>query len=271
MNKKLQKTADEAKPSGTQSIHRAVLVLKALSQRSRAGAKMIDIARACGLEHPTAHRILQGLTSEGLAYQDLNTRRYFLGPVVYELGLAAEPRFRLKDVAAPSLDRVAEHTGDTVFLAVPSGPDALCIDRREGSYPIKAFTVDVGTKLPMGIGVGGMAMLAAMAEDERRHVLAQNMPRLPQFGDMTPHQLLGLVQAALQTGVATNLNRAPGVAALGVAILSPQGGIAGSLSVAAIESRYPPERATAVGKLLQAEARAIQDKLAAQQGAVVAE
>lgn len=253
-----------SKPAGTQSIRRAVLVLKAMAARNRLGLKLLDVARACQLEHPTAHRILQGLMAEGLVYQDENSRRYFLGPVVYELGLAAEPRFRLKELAAAALDRLAEQTGDTIFLAVPSGPDALCIDRREGSFPIKAFTVEVGTKLPMGVGVGGLAMLASLSDEERRHVMAQNMPRLAQHGDLSPRELLELVKEARLTGLAHNRSRAPGITALGVPILAPQGGVAGSISIAAIESRLPPDRASKIGRLMQAEAKAVATLLAQQ-------
>lgn len=249
------------KPAGTQAIRRAVQVLRGVSARNRIGIKLTDLARHCGLEHSTTHRILRGLIAEGLAYQDENSRRYFLGPVVYELGLAAEPRFRLKDVAASALDRLAEQSGDTVFLAVPSGPDALCIDRREGAFPIKAFTVDVGTKLPMGIGVGGMAMLASLPEDERRHVLAQNMPRLAEFGDMTPAELLRLVQAARKAGHAFNRSRAPGAAAVGVALLGPQGEVAGSISIATIDSRLPAARAKQLARSMWQESQAITQQL----------
>jgi DNA-binding IclR family transcriptional regulator len=152
---------------------------------------------------------------------------------------------------------VAEQSGDTVFLAVPSGPDALCIDRREGSFQIKAFTVEVGTKLPMGIGVGGLAMLSALGDDERRHVLAQNMPRLVEYGEMSPMELLQLVEQSRRQGFAFNQSRAPGVAAIGVAILGPHGEVAGSISIAAIESRLTDQRAIELSQTLLSESKGI--------------
>lgn len=247
-----------SKPAGTQSIQRAAAVLRTLALHSQAGARMADIARETGLERPTAHRFLQGLIAEGLAYQHPVSRRYLPGPLLYELGLSAEPRFRIQDLAQPALKLLAEETGDTVFLAVRAGPDALCIDRKEGSFPIKAFPIDVGTRIPLGVGAGGLAMLAALPEEETQSILAYNVARLANFGDLTIAELAGLVAAARKRGYAINPTRAPGVAAFGLAIRNPDGGLAGSISIAAIESRLPPDRIDKLARLIRSEIRKLE-------------
>lgn len=250
--------ADAIKPAGTQSIRRAAAVLRALAMRTQSGARMADIVRETGLERPTVHRILQGLIAEGMACQQPTTRRYHLGPFVYELGLLAEPRFHLRDLARQALESLAEQTGDTVFLAVRSGTDALCIDRKAGSFPVKAFTVDIGTKIPLGVGCGGLAMLAALPEEETQSILAYNAPRLASHGELTASELAELVVAARKRGYAVNPRRAPGVIALGVAVRNPDGGLAGSISIAAIESRLTPDRIEKAARLLRGEVRKIE-------------
>ncbi|QTL04088.1 IclR family transcriptional regulator [Aquabacter sp. L1I39] len=250
--------AGDGEAGGTQSIRRAASVLRVLAQRSQSGARMVDITRETGLIHATAHRIVQGLIGEGLARQNPATRRYHLGAWVYELGLLAEPRLALSDMAGAAVERLAEKTGDTVFAAVRAGGDALCIKRAAGSFPIKAFTIDVGARIPLGIGCGGLAMLAALPEEEANAIMASNGPRLPQFGDLGVEAMARLVAEARARGYATNLSRAPGVVAVGVAVLNPDGGLAGSLSVAAIESRLSPDRVDQVARLLRAEARRIE-------------
>lgn len=244
--------------SGVQSIRRAVAVLRALARRTQSGARMVDITRETGLNHATAHRILQGLILEGLAGQDAATRRYHLGAYIYELGLLAEPRLALSEMAGPAVEFLAERTGDTVFAAVRAGSDALCIKRQAGSFPIKAFTIDVGVRLPLGVGAGGLAMLAALPEEEARSIMAYNAPRLAGLASVPADDLWRLVEEARGRGYAVNVNRAPGVVAIGVAVRNLDGGLAGSLSVAAIESRLPPERVEQVARLLRAEARKIE-------------
>jgi DNA-binding IclR family transcriptional regulator len=232
--------------------------LRALAQRSQSGARMADIARDLGLERPTVHRLLKALMIEGLARQDPTTRRYQLGGFIYELGLLAEPRFPLRELAGPSLALLAEETGDTVFVAVRGGNDALCIERKAGSFPVKAFTVDVGSRIPLGVGCGGLAMLAALPEEEATSILDYNAPRLPDFTALSADELARLVVAARERGYAVNANRAPGIIAIGMAVRNPDGGLAGSLSIAAIESRLPPERLERAARLLRGEVRKIE-------------
>jgi DNA-binding IclR family transcriptional regulator len=249
---------DAAKPAGTQSIGRAAAVLRAVAQRSQSGARMSDIARNTGLEHPTAHRILQGLIAEGMVSRHEATRRYHLGPFIYELGLLAEPRFHLREMARPALDVLADQTGDTIFAAVRAGNDALCIERKAGSFPIKAFTIEVGSRVPLGIGCGGVAMLAALPEDEAERIQEYNVSRLAEYGELTAAQLAELVTEARSRGYAVNPRRAQGVVAIGMAIHHADGSLAGSISIAAIERRLPPDRIEEVARLMRNEIRKIE-------------
>lgn len=251
----------DAKSAGTQSIGRAAAVLRALALRSQSGARMADIARDTGLERPTAHRILQGLIAEGMASQHEATRRYHLGPFIYELGLVAEPRFHLREMARQAVEFLANQTGDTIFVAVRAGNDALCIERKAGSFPIKAFTIEVGSRIPLGIGCGGAAMLAALPEEEATSIQEYNAPRLAQYGDVTAAQLAEVVTAARSRGYAINPRRASGIAAIGMAVHHADGSLVGSISIAAIESRLPAERIEKIGHLMRNQVRKIEKEL----------
>src|SRR5690606_4422074 len=103
-------------PPGTQSIQRAARLLRELAARNRQGMRLIDVANSSGLQRPTVHRMLKCLAAENLVSQDPQSRRYFLGPLVFELGITAGPRYNIRDVCSDSLDRIAAETGDTVFL-----------------------------------------------------------------------------------------------------------------------------------------------------------
>lgn len=251
----------DRKPTGAQSLHRAAALLRALARRNQVGVRMSDVTAELGLERPTAHRLLKALIDEGLARQDPDTRRYYLGSFVYELGLLAEPHFPLREVAAPSLKHLALISGDTVFMAIRAGNDALCIDRHAGSFPVKAFTVDIGSRIPLGAGCGGLAILAALPGDEAAGIMARNASRLSGYTSLTPDELTALVSRTIEHGYALNRQRAPGVVALGVALRNSDGGVAGSISIAAIESRLPQERIEYLIGLIQIEVRKIEKAL----------
>ena len=133
-----------ATKSGTQVVQRVAALLRGVSARNRIGARLIDLCTEVAIERPTAHRILQGLVSEGLIRQDESTKRYFLGSAIYEMGLAASPRTNIRDLCHPHLQQIAQATGDTVSLTARAGFDGVCIDRAEGAFPIKVFVLEVG-------------------------------------------------------------------------------------------------------------------------------
>ncbi len=61
--------------SGTQVVQRVAALLRSVSARNRLGARLIDLCTEVNIERPTAHRILQGLVSEGLIRQDETSKR----------------------------------------------------------------------------------------------------------------------------------------------------------------------------------------------------
>lgn len=250
-------------PSGTQSIQRAARLLRELAARNRQGMRLIDVAQSSGLQRPTVHRMLKCLAAENLVSQDPQSRRYYLGPLVFELGITAGPRFNIRDLCTDALDRVAAETGDTVFLTIRSGDDSLCVDRREGAFPIKTFTVDVGVRRPLGVGAGSLAILTALPEEEIEEVVARIANRLPAFGRLTAAELLALVKRARKVGYVLNdVRTLSGVTAIGAPIFDPSGRPIAAISVSAITSRMTTTRQRELAEILRREIRAIEKRLA---------
>jgi DNA-binding IclR family transcriptional regulator len=141
---------------------------------NRVGLRVVDLCRLTGLRRPTAHRLLQCLARENLIVRNARTRNYHLGRLVYELGVTATPSVRLEDICGPHLKALAAATGDMAFLTLRSGLDAVCIGREEGAFPIRTYTLEVGTRRPLGIGAGSLAILAALPEESMLHTVELN-------------------------------------------------------------------------------------------------
>src|SRR5215208_7421692 len=155
---------DDSRLSVTQSRERALMLMREIAAHNRTGTRLLDLASRTGLQRPTVHRMLKCLTLENMVQQDPESHRYFLGPMVFELGLTAAPRFNLREICNPAMNRIAEATGDTVFLTQRSGLDAVCVDRHEGTFPIKTFTLEIGMRRPLGVGTGSLAILSALQD-----------------------------------------------------------------------------------------------------------
>lgn len=244
--------------SGTQSISRVSQVLREIASGNRLGLRLTDIVMQTGLETPTAHRILKGLIREGMVAQRPQTRRYYLGHLIYELGLAATPGANFRDLCRPSLERLANATGDTIFLNVRNGCDAVCIDRQEGSFPVKTLTVDIGARRPLGVGSGTLAILGTLPAEEMHEVAATNARRYGAYDGFDKTSVLRMAIRCRKLGYAFGrVLGMPGVRGLGVAITGKSDICFAALSVAAIESRMTIERRGELVKLLRGEARLI--------------
>ncbi|KQM80474.1 transcriptional regulator [Xylophilus sp. Leaf220] len=236
--------------TGTQSIERVVGMLRVVASRGRRGMRIGDVASVSGLPMSTCFRMLQRLELEGLVDRDPLTRKYHLGPLLYELGLLAQPRYRLSEICDDALAEIAEQTQDTVYLSERRGAESICTSRALGDYPIKALTLDVGIRRPMGIGAGGLAILCALPPAEAEEIIEANSARYRKFAAFD----LGFLRAAVAEGRANGYSfldsaATPGTAAVGVAF--PPDNPMAAVSVAAISSRMGATRRVEVAKAIQ--------------------
>ena len=161
---------------GVQTVDRAVAILTWVGNSGEKGMRLVDLQRALGLTRPTVHRILSSLIEHGLVACDERTRTYRLGWEAAVLGWSAvRGGYDLREIAQGAMTRLAEETGATALLCACSRRDTVCIDRKAGDYPIKVFTVEVGTRRPLGVGAGSIAVLAAMPEADALAVINRLM------------------------------------------------------------------------------------------------
>lgn len=248
---------------GTQSIQRASLLVRLIASSGRTGARLSDLVALSRLERPTARRILKCLIAERMLAQQEASHRYVLGPLIYELGLAAAPQFNLRDLCRAFVRRIAERTADTVFLTVRSGYDSVCIDRAEGSFPIKALTLEVGTRRPLGVGAGGLALLMPLPEPEVEEIIARNTPRLAAYNGLTAQTLTRMLRRSRELGYSLNDHHVTaGAVSVGLPVLDAYGAPLASISVGAIASRMKPERRPELAAALREETAALERSLA---------
>lgn len=250
--------------SGTQAIARAAALLREIASGGGAERNLADLARGLVLERPTAHRILRRLVDEGLVQQNPATRGYSLGALVYELGLVAKPPLALHSLAGEALAVVARESGDTAFAIVGSGLDSVCLDRKEGSYPVKALMMEVGRRRPMGVGAGSLAMLASMSQDAALKMLEANAARIRLIGESGASSLKEVVLKGAQDGfVLRTPVDAPEILSLGVAVCNAYGTPILGFSISALRFRIE-QRFNDLVALLHGQKAQIETRLRAQ-------
>ncbi|MGV7214945.1 IclR family transcriptional regulator [Bradyrhizobium sp. UFLA05-112] len=249
-----------AGPSG--SLPRAVALLRALATCGSAGTRLTNAAETAGLTPASAHRLLRMLIDEGLVEQDGRSKYYRLSIEFFALAARAGNPGNLREVCRPTLLRLSAALGDTVFLLVRSGYDAVCLDRCEGPVPIRSFTGDIGGKVILGVGQGSMAILAHLPEAEREEVIRFNLPRLLNFGLFDEVFFRNEIDRVRENGYAARgTGLLPGMAGVAVAILDRERRPLAAISIGSTVERLNSERLPIVVQVLRREAEALAQKV----------
>jgi len=186
--------------NGTQTISRATLLLKLIARKGLEGTRLSELTKATGLAHPTIRRLLLGLMDEGFIVQDDKTRRYLLGPLNFELGLGAMFKTDFQRTFHPHLERITAETGYTGFLVMRSGADTVCLDRIEGSKPVKMTPFEIGGRRPLGFGAGGLALLSSLPDAEITRILEINKRDIDNHGRLTVDKFWGAIGRTRERG-----------------------------------------------------------------------
>jgi len=249
-------SAHDATVDGVQSVKRALDIVRILSfHNASTGMRFSDLQTQSGLSKGTLHRLLKTLTQEGFVEQAAGTRTYYLGLEFLSMGERAANRLDIRAVVRPTLERLGHTTGNTTMLTIRSGLDAVCIDREEGSFPVRALTQNIGTRRPLGIGSGSLALLAALPDDEAENVILRNSGRLTAYPSATAASIRDWVNETRTRGYAFNEGHVlKGMYGVGVVIKLGDSPVA-ALSMAAHYGRMDATQRIEIGKLLQREAR----------------
>jgi DNA-binding IclR family transcriptional regulator len=237
-----------------QNVARAALVIETLCRARERGLRLVDVIRESGLSRATTHRLLAGLTTHGFVDYDKETNRYFLGLKMLTWAAAATERYGLAPFLDSSLDRLCVKTQDTVYFSLISGVDSVCVDHREGSYPIKTLTLSVGDRRPLGVGAASMALLAFQKDEFIEKVLETEEAQRLKFGFTTDYVRSELAKTR-KLGYALNDGHLiAGMYGVAVPVRKDNGQAIAAITVAAVSSRLSGARLETVVGWMREEA-----------------
>jgi len=169
--------------TGTQSIERALDILRIVAMGGHAGMRLKEIVAAAGLAEATVVRIVQGLVANGMLARNERSSRIVFGQLAQEFGMltAGEPSVDVEHWH-PIVQDLAAITGETIYLNRRNGHDSVCMDVSMGAQPVQAHPIAVGVRRPLGAGGGGLAILMSMPDEEVARSLAHNATRYPYYG-----------------------------------------------------------------------------------------
>jgi DNA-binding IclR family transcriptional regulator len=238
-NQKVRQT--DSDDAGGRTLRRGLALLEAVLDGGADGLRLVDLCQATGLQRPTVCRLLEPLL-EGKYVRRQDRFRYLPGPRFAALARSTtKPNLAVK--LQPVLAGVSAASGDAAFAIVREGSQSHCIARQIGTHPVQILVIQVGTLQPLGVGAAGLALLAALPDDEVAAIIAENAPVLGDYGGMTPERQRMLVRATRERGWSVIGNHATqGVLAVGRVVRNSTQLPVAAISVASTVDRMTRER-----------------------------
>ena len=255
------KRVDDKIRSGTQSIEKAVRILRELATRGSLGFRLVDLAEQCEIDRATTHRILGSMARMRLVEQRCTDRRYTPGPLLFELAASMSPFTRFQELCRTTVEGVSRQFRAVATVSLRSDNDFVCIAR--AGPTVRAMTVEAGTRRPMLTSVSGVAILIALPEEKRKLVISENLLRLGRFDESRHRALLEMVSRSKKRGFAVSEGLVvTGITAVGVPVLDHAQEPFASLALVGPSEKLP-------GALLEGYVRELRKEAAALEGAVL--
>ena len=145
------------------SLNRAIDLL--LGFHNRPLLSVDEMATLTKSPKSSVYRFVRILRERGLLALDSQTKKYRLGPVLHQLGIAGGPD--LGQLAQPALERLTNKTGESSFLSVRNGWETRYVASVESPERIR-FTAPLGKAVPLYAGASAKVILAFMEEEEQK-------------------------------------------------------------------------------------------------------
>jgi DNA-binding IclR family transcriptional regulator len=236
--------------TGTQSIDRAAQVLVHVLETSEpptVGA----LSTRLGLPKSTASRLVGALERQGLLQRDGGAGGLVPGAVLQRYARRETGDAELVDLAAEALDRLAEASGETINIGVPSLGAVVLLDQRDSRHFLGS-TNWVGRRVPAHGSALGKVFYAHGALPVPAGHLEPLAPRTSPDADG-----LGLAEATAR-GYATAVEELePGLWAVASPVRDASGAVVAALSISGPTVRLRRGLLQRLGRLLVTEGRAV--------------
>ena len=254
-NSRKRQSPEPGQPDKFNAIQKVCAILRVLAQRSP--LRLTDIADTTSLNKATALRILNSLIEEGFVSRVTGAKTCELGQEARVMAVGARRSVDIAELAQPSLLRLSERSADTALLSVRSGVEALYLARSVGSHPLQPNYLQIGSRRPLGVGAGALALLVWLPDAEIEAVIEVIVPRLAKSPRITPKFLRERIAVARKVGHTVLLDAAfPGMGGVGVPVRDDAGEVVAALSIGAATDRIR-RRESELADMLKKEAQVL--------------
>ena len=182
------------------SAERTLDVLEAIAAGP---ATLPALSRRLGIPRSSLHGLVRTLRERGWVEPADGGTRWRLGLRALQVGSRFVAEDELVAQVAPSLDRLAAATGETVQQARLDADQIVYLAKRDTAHPVRIIS-SIGTRLPAHATALGKALLAARDDDTVRGLLPADLVALTPRTLVDPAALVRDLAATRRRGYAVD-------------------------------------------------------------------
>lgn len=223
------------------TIAKVMKIISCLDERGPLG--ITELATELNMPKSTVHYHLEMLREDGFVVQE--NQKYKCGLRFLEIGENTRRRIPLFEAALEEMEKLAAETGELVILMVEEQGLGVYLHKEPGENAIDMDS-SIGRRACLHDRALGKAILANLPRERVETIIQEH--GLRQTTDATLHEeseLFDSLEQIREKGVAFNYSEAvEGLRGVAVPILTDDGAVFGSLSIAGPSKRLEGERFT---------------------------
>ena len=180
------------------SVRKAFLMLRLVS-KAKTGLGISALANRLEISKGTVHGIISSLEDLGALIRDPASKKYTLGPTLFELGKSAYSELDMRDLARPIMEELMENTRTSVFVGIQNQQRITILDVVDSNRSLK-ITAPRGSTIPFLAGAIGKILLADMDDTEIFKIINKGLPRFTEHTITDPDQFFLQIQLTRERG-----------------------------------------------------------------------
>jgi DNA-binding IclR family transcriptional regulator len=258
-------TSDSTLTVPAPMVERAFRLLDLLCV-SEEGLTLSDLSRSLNMSKSSMHGLLRTLENNR-AIEQMEDRRFVLGPRIYDLAQVYIQRVGLRHFALPVMHRLAAMTGETVCLGRVEQKSVRILDWvvDEEEQAGLHIALKRGMRIPLLAGAFGAFVLANLPLAQHESYLqAHPLTRYTEQSIIDPQHFLSRVEDVVLEGVSIDRGEyLEGVTAVAAPIYGGGNTLEAFLWIVGFATRFKDEVLTRAAEQLRVEAETISQALGA--------
>jgi IclR family transcriptional regulator, KDG regulon repressor len=202
-----------------------------------------EVSDLLHMHRSSAFRVLSTLAAVGFIEKDCRTGRYRLGLRLLELAGRVTGGYRLRELAGPLMEELAQELGEIVHLSILDGAEIVYMDKR-GQGQVLTVATRIGGRCPAHSSAMGKVLLAALSAGELKEALGRGPIKRMTANTITRRgNLVSELDRVRGRGYALdNEEGFLGIRCVAAPVVGPEGRVLAAVSVTAPKQRMDARR-----------------------------